>query len=383
MRSIQYYLPNSRHTEINRIYVLAKPAQAWEAVRHFDAGAIPWIRLLFDIRTLPGRILGRHEMVDDRRIGIDQIAANAKGFMIVHETPGKDVVVGAIGKFWQLDIPFASVKPGEFVSFEEPGWGKLAWAIVVEPYMDGSTISLELRTTATDDQSWKKLKHYYRFIGLGSRPIRHSLMKHYETGLGKMKLPNIDKMILPGDEIIADAKYAYTHSARVEAPVTIVWRYLMQLGCDRAGWYSVDLLDNGGISSVDHLIDGWEDRKVGERIAANPGQDAYFDVYAVEKEKYLTLGGGGHRFAGDFKMTWTFALDPIGDDATRLIARVRMRATPAWSEWLQGTLLAPPIHGLMQSVQLKTIRQLAERDARARSSEIEILNNAFAIATHL
>ena len=77
MRSIQYYLPNSRHTEINRIYVLAKPAQAWEAVRHFDAGAIPWIRLLFDIRTLPGRILGRHEMVDDRRIGIDQIAANA------------------------------------------------------------------------------------------------------------------------------------------------------------------------------------------------------------------------------------------------------------------------------------------------------------------
>ena len=157
----------------------------------------------------------------------------------------------------------------------------------------------------------------------------------------------------------------------------------MQLGCDRAGWYSVDLLDNGGISSVDHLIDGWEDRKVGERIAANPGQDAYFDVYAVEKEKYLTLGGGGHRFAGDFKMTWTFALDPIGDDATRLIARVRMRATPAWSEWLQGTLLAPPIHGLMQSVQLKTIRHLAERDARARSSEIEILNNAFAIATHL
>jgi hypothetical protein len=59
-------------------------------------------------------------------------------------------------------------------------------------------------------------------------------------------------------------------------------------------------------------------------------------------------------------------LEPIGEDATHLIARVRMKAAPKWSEWLQGNILAPPIHGLMQHVQLKTIKRIAERDAQMR-----------------
>lgn len=366
MRVIQKYLPRPRHTEINRIFVNAKPAEAWEAVRHFNAAEIPWIRLLFDIRTLPEKITGKHKPQEDRRIGVDQIEANGKGFIIVHETPGKEVVVGAVGQFWHLNIPFADVKPGEFKDFNQPGWGKLAWAITVEPYFEGSTISLELRTTATDEHSWKKLKNYYRIIGLGSKPIRYSLMKHYESILGKMKLPDDDTRNIPGDEIIADAKYIYTHSENIEAPPGIVWRYLMQLGCDRAGWYSIDLLDHGGVTSINHLVDGWETRKKGDKLDATPAKDSFFDVYAVEENKYFNIGGEGHRFGGDFKMNWAFVLEPIGEDATHLMARVRMKATPAWSEWLQGNVIAPPVHGLMQHVQLKTIKRLAERDAELR-----------------
>jgi hypothetical protein len=366
MRAIQQYLPHPKHTEINRIFVNAKPGDAWEVVRHFNAAEISWIRLLFAIRTLPEKLSGKHHSHEDRRIGVDQIEAKGKGFIILHETPGKEVVVGAVGQFWHLNIPFADVKPEEFKDFSQPGWGKLAWAITVEPYMDGSTISLELRTTATDEHSWRKLKNYYRIIGLGSKPIRYSLMKHYESVLGKMKLPDDDTRSLPGDEIIADAKYTYTHSENIEAPVNIVWRYLMQLGCDRAGWYSIDLLDHGGIPSINHLVDGWETRKPGDKISATPSLDSFFHVCAVEENKYFNIGGEGHRFGGDFKMNWAFVPEPIGEDATHLMARVRMKATPAWNEWLQGNVVAPPVHGLMQHVQLKTIKRLAERDAELR-----------------
>lgn len=366
MRSIQYYFPEPRHTEINRVFVKAKPSVAWEAVRHFDASAISWIRLLFAIRTIPEKLSGKHNLHKDNRLGIDQIAENGKGFMIVHEEPGKEVVVASVGQFWQLNIRFADIRPEEFKNFNQPGWGKLAWAITVEPFLGGSTISLELRTTATDDHSWKKLKNYYRIIGLGSRPIRSSLMKHYEAVLGKMKLPDDDERILPGDELIPDAKYSYTHSKIIEAPITIAWHYLMQLGCDRAGWYSIDLLDHRGIPSTDHLVEGWDTREIGDKLDATLANDSFFEVYAVEKERYFIIGGDGHRLGGDFKMRWAFIVEPIGEDASRLTARVRMKAAPKISEWLQGTLLAPAMHGIMQEVQLKKIKRFSERDAELR-----------------
>ena len=144
MRAIQKYLPEPRHVEIKRIFVSAKPTEAWEVARHFDASAIKWVRLLFDIRTLPEKLTGKQHDQQDRRIGIDQITEDETGFMILHEIAGKEVVVGSVGQFWHLNIPFANVDPCDFKDFSEPGWGKLAWAIVVEPYLHGSTISFEL-----------------------------------------------------------------------------------------------------------------------------------------------------------------------------------------------------------------------------------------------
>ena len=98
-----------------------------------------------------------------------------------------------------------------------------------------------------------------------------------------MKLPDIDDMTLPGDERVPGAKHQMNHSASIEAPPSIVWRYLMHLGCDRAGWYSIDLLDHSGEPSIDHLVEGWETRQAGDKLAATPARDGFFDVYAVEK----------------------------------------------------------------------------------------------------
>jgi len=371
MRAIQKYLPDPRHTEIKRIFVSAKPAEAWKVARHFDASAISWVRLLFDIRMLPEKLTGDVHPQKDHRIGIDQITEDDTGFMILHEIAGKEVVIGSVGQFWHLTIPFAKIDPYNFKDFREPGWGKLAWAIVVEPYLDGSTISFELRTTATDEDSWKKLKNYYRIIGIGSKAIRSSLMTHFETVLGKMELPDEDKLALPGDEIIHEVRYSYTHAKNIEAPPDIIWQYLMQLGCDRAGWYSIDLLDHDGKPSVNHLVKGWETRNIGDKLAATPNdRDGFFDVYAVNHENYFVIGGHSRRLGKEFRMSWSFALESIGVDATRLITRVRLNIEPGFNSWLQGTLIAPLIHGIMQHVQLKTLKRYAERDAMLRQSNI-------------
>ncbi|MBK8566172.1 MAG: SRPBCC family protein [Saprospiraceae bacterium] len=376
MRAIQSFLPNPRHTEIHRIFVQAKPAEAWQVARHFDAAEIPWVKLLFDIRTLPERFAGKHEGHEPMSVGVDEVVKNGSGFMLLTETPGKEVVVGSVGQFWHLNIPFNRISPEDFTDFTEPGWGKLAWAIAVEPYLEGSTVSIELRTTATDERSWNKLSNYFRFIGVGSHLIRSAAMKHLEALLGKMKLPDDASMPLPGDEIIANSRYAITHDVVIEAPVSLVWRYLMQLGCDRAGWYSIDLLDHGGLPSMDFLNPEWTDRHPGDRLSATLALDSFFDVYQVETNRHFVIGGESekaHGLLSPFKMTWAFVLEPIGEDATRLLVRARMKAAPAWAEWLAGNVFYPPVHGLMSGVQLKTIKQLAERDAHSRKEEMLVL----------
>lgn len=373
MRAIQKYLPKPRHTEIHRIYVKASPEQAWEMARHFDAAEIPWVKLLFDIRTLPEKFSGKEQAPEAAGVSVDQVVSDGTGFMLLTEVPGREVVVGSVGQFWHLNIPFANVSPDTFRDFEAPGWGKLAWAISVEPYRDGSTVSLELRTTATDERSWDKLSKYYRIIGIGSRMIRNSAMKHFEAALGKMELPDFDTMPLPGDEIIPDTNYAITHQVHIEAPAEIVWRYLMQLGCDRAGWYSIDLLDHGGVPSIDYLKPEWTDRRPGDRLAATPAQDDFFEVYQISESNFFVIGGEAEKAKAvlkPFKMTWAFVLEPIGADATRLIVRAKMKSAPKWAEWLAGHVFYPPVHSLMTGVQLKTIKQIAERDARLRESAV-------------
>lgn len=366
MRAIQNYLPNPRHAELHRIFVKAAPSEAWQAARHFDGAKIPWVRLIFDLRDIPDLIRGRKPNSEDRRLGVDQVAESGNGFMILHEQPGKEVVIGTVGQFWHLNIPFAPVNPNTFEHFGESGWGKLAWAITVEPYRDGSTISFELRTTATDDESWKKLDQYYLLIGTASHLIRSSVMAHLQAELGKMKFPEDDLIQFPGNELIPEAKHQLTFHKIIEAPVSVVWRYLMQLGCDRAGWYSIDALDHDGKPSTDHLVDEWATRRVGDQLAATPKQDSFYTVCDVDLEKYFVIGGEKERLGGPFKMTWAFVLEPVGDDATHLISNARMVSSPKWAEWLMGNVLYPPLHGLMSSVQLRNIKRLAERDAQAR-----------------
>lgn len=365
MRLIQKYLPAPRHSEIHRIFVKVTPEIAWDTIRHFDMGKIPWVRLLFDIRTLPERLRGTLKE-EDRRLGVDQVTDNNTGFFIAEELPGKEVVVASAGKFWHLNIPFAGVSPGEFKNFNIPGYGKLAWSICAEPYLEGSTIAIELRTTATDESSWKKLSRYYHIIGIGSQLIRSSVMHYIENLLGKLNRPDDEKRILPGDDRLTHCKYQATHVTDIEAPASIVWRYLMQLGCDRAGWYSIDALDNAGKPSVDHLVEGWETRSTGDKLWATPKGDGFFDVYETVKEKHFIIGGESHRLGEPFSTTWAFILEPIGDDATHLVTRARMKSQPPIKEWLLGTLWMPPIHAIMQITQLKHLKQICERDAQMR-----------------
>jgi hypothetical protein len=376
MRLIQHHLPKPRHTEIHRIAVQAPPDKAWTFARHFDGSTIPWVRFLFDLRTLPDRWNGKPFIsAAESGLGVDEIVSHDHGFMLLEERPGEEVVVGAVGQFWHLNIPFKDVAPASFAGFDEPGWGQVVWCIRVEPREGGSWITLELRVTATDDTSWRKQTNYFRVIGPFSHLIRTSLMAHLEARLGKITEAADADRPLAGDNIIPNAPYALTHSTVIEAPPALVWPWLMQLGCDRGGWYSIDALDNGGKTSVPELRPEWDDRRPGDKLAATPAQDGFFPVVEVQREQCFILGSQVDRLGAHLRMSWAYVLEPIGNDATRLITRVRALGDPAWSAWLQGAVIFPPLHALMQRAQLKNLKRLAEGQAHLRGEGATQLSN--------
>ena len=50
-----------------------------------------------------------------------------------------------------------------------------------------------------------------------------------------------------------------------------------------------DRLDNGGIPSAERIHPEWQTLSVGDRLASTPGGRAWFEVAALEWERFLGL----------------------------------------------------------------------------------------------
>jgi hypothetical protein len=48
----------------------------------------------------------------------------------------------------------------------------------------------------------------------------------------------------PGDDLIAEPRWSWTHGVEIEASPDVVWPWIAQLGADRAGFYSYQFLEN-------------------------------------------------------------------------------------------------------------------------------------------
>jgi hypothetical protein len=162
---------------------------------------------------------------------------------------------------------------------------------------------------------------------------------------------------LPGDELVDEAQAQWTHAITIHARPAHIWFWLVQMGCRRAGWYSYDGLDNGGIRSAQRIVPELQRVDIGDVFPMTPTADDAFVVRAVEHERALILGDA----AGS--ATWAFFLLELADGTgTRVVTRVRGRFERLAVGLLFG-LLWRPIHFGMQRRQLLNLKRLAEASA--------------------
>jgi len=202
------------------------------------------------------------------------------------------------------------------------------------------------------------------------------------------------KKPLAGDELIPVPSAIETRSITIDAPPAAVWPWLVQMGFDRAGWYSYDQLDMRGTSAT-KILPEYQAIAVGDIVPTSPTTGfivrevepghalvLFSDTALVQSqaEAALEANMGSQRpvpaglaasgaFLGrtpqEFAASWAFTLEHLDGGRTRLIERFRVRfdgATPAFR-------LIGPIMGfgvfLMVRRQLLGIRERAELTAVA------------------
>jgi len=176
-----------------------------------------------------------------------------------------------------------------------------------------------------------------------------------------------NRVRFPGDELLAGARAEVTHHVDIDVPPEQLWPWLVQMGRRRGGWYSWDLLDNGGARSASRIIPELQKLAIGDVLPIRATGPDGFAVLALDPPRGLVLGDPSLLPGGKKKgvcATWAFALEPLGTNATRLFVRVRAAYEPS----VRAALIRPivgALHEVMERKQLRTLKVRAEARASA------------------
>lgn len=184
----------------------------------------------------------------------------------------------------------------------------------------------------------------------------------------------------PGVDLIPGGKRGATMAVTIDAPPSALWPWLVQMGCDRGGWYSWDRLDNAGTSSAERIHPEWQDVSVGDRMLSTPSGATWFEVAALEPERFLALRapidlhgrrpfdtkGLRPRLYND--SVWCFQLNELPGGRTRFVVSGYAAQHPRALLAMVDFLFWEPAHWIMQRRQFANLKRRAERTSRATTT---------------
>lgn len=152
---------------------------------------------------------------------------------------------------------------------------------------------------------------------------------------------------LPGDP---DTKpiFTTTRAVTIHARADEVWRWLVQIGQDRGGFYSYDWLENLAgckLQSAEEIREEWQDRKAGEDLLMLPGQGTR--LVEVDPPRALVIENWG-----------AYVIEAIDATSCRLLARSRADRNLMGTAYMLAIELP---HAIMERKMMLGIKQRAER----------------------
>jgi hypothetical protein len=170
---IDRFLPEYDEFERHEAAVDAPADRTYQAVKDIDLARSPIVLALLFARGLPHLFTGA--VKPKRRLALDDILES--GFVVLAEEPGRELVLGIVGKFWQLSSGVHRIEASQFTDFDEPGYSKAVWNfLVTDRPGGGSTVVTETRVASTDADARRNFAWYWRLIGPFSALIRRIVL---------------------------------------------------------------------------------------------------------------------------------------------------------------------------------------------------------------
>jgi hypothetical protein len=161
---------------------------------------------------------------------------------------------------------------------------------------------------------------------------------------------------LPGDESVPRPAWGYTHAIDIDTTPDHVWSWLIQLGQQRAGFYSYRGLENMvgcNITSATGIDPGFQTLAVGDSVLLHP-QSPPLTVTMVDDGRAFVLLGADPDSAD--RALWSFHLRALPGGRARLIERGRYsHSTSLKSRVIFGRYFIEPIGFVMSRKMLRTI----------------------------
>ena len=174
---------------------------------------------------------------------------------------------------------------------------------------------------------------------------------------------------LPGDNLLWQGTPRETRAILIHAPAGRVWPWVAQIGQDRAGFYSYEILENlvgCKMKNLDYLIPALQHWHEGDKLwmyppdragglgqaplaRHDPGHALVF--YTRRPGTALTDPPDG---------TWAFVVEPVDAETSRLIMRGRGRGTLGLLGASFERSVFEPIHFAMERKMMEGIKMRAE-----------------------
>lgn len=167
---LDLFMPAYEVVEQHETRVAAPADITYAAARAMDLQRSRVIRAIFRGREL----LMRSTAAEAEPPGplVDQVLR--LGWRVLAETPGREIVLGAVTKPWEPNVRFEGLPPEEFAGFDEPGYAKIIWNLSVEPVGPSESVfRTETRVITTDRYARKRFRRYWSIMSPGISLIRH------------------------------------------------------------------------------------------------------------------------------------------------------------------------------------------------------------------
>lgn len=190
--------------------------------------------------------------------------------------------------------------------------------------------------------------------------------------------------LLSGDDVLMHPEQEATHAITINAPVSDVWPWLVQIGQNKGGFYSYSWLENMvgcNLHNADRVVPEWQSLRVGDVVWLHPKAPP-LPVIIVEPDRAIVLGGIGEAEDGSRAGgTWGMYLKEIDATTTRLILRIRWARERGLISWLSNYVVLEPAHFIMERKMMLTIKKRAENLGRQRAAKPDGIESRAASAS--